>query len=365
MKKKMLLFAAVFVMAFAPASFCADTGTTVGGHIKMTLFDAADGVRTAAGGVKYGSTEFTGFSFGEVILYISQTLSDVLSVEVEPSFRASTGATPKFGSNIGDNLSSESAAFGGFNKALIKYTAPMEVEISAGLLKPLFTVEYGQELFWDEEFNGSKFAANPWLGEMADTGIEIYKSFAVGDAAIPVWLYAMNGYGAEDTYDNNRQPAVMIHTEPAMGMFKVMGSYTVGTYDTGRHNAYQRASGGIQFNWEALQLRAEIANGRWENKMGAGKDAATYGYYIKAAYKFMPWLKLVYNYNVAAHNFNGFFYTANLGGEKYITNTAVLDMNLSDSTYVMLQVDCADWMQNNGADGLQFVRPTLAVRMTF
>ena len=339
--------------------------TVIGGHIKMTLFDAVDGVETKATGGALGETEYSGFSFGEIILYISQKISEKFSVEVEPEFSASTGATPKLGTSIGAQMAPAAPKFGGFDRALAKYLAPMDIEISAGIVKPKFTMEYGDELFWDEEFNGSKFAADPWLGEMADSGIEIYKNFSAGDASIPVWLYALDGYGGTGVNDNNDLPSFMIHVEPNMGMFKLTGSYTVGLYDNGKHDAYQRASGGIQFNWENLQLRSELADGRWENKIATGIDAKSYGWYVKAIYKFTPWLKLVYDYNVAELNFNGFFVTNNNGGENYLTHTLVLDYNITDSTYLMLQMDYANWKQNNGQDGLKFFRPTLALRTTF
>lgn len=345
--------------------------TVIGGHIKMTLFDAVDGVETKSPGGALGETEYSGFSFGEIILYISQKISENFSVEVEPEFSASTGATPKLGTSIGAQMLPKTPTFGGFDRAMAKYTAPMDVEISAGIVKPKFTMEYGDELFWDEEFNGSKFAADPWLGEMADSGVEVYKNFSAGDASIPVWLYALDGYGVgyagnvSGVNDNNDSPSFMIHVEPNMGMFKLTGSYTVGLYDNGKHDAYERASGGIQFIWDNLQIRSEIADGRWENKIAAGIDAKSYGWYVKAIYKFTPWLKLVYDYNVAELNFNGFFVTNNNGGENYLTHTLVLDYNITDSTYLMLQMDYADWKENSGAEGLKFFRPTLAVRTTF
>jgi hypothetical protein len=379
MRSKLVLFGIVLAMvlgmyAFSMADDAASVdnsagggapATTIGGHIKMTLFDTVDGVETKTG-VKTGETEYSGFTFNEIILYISQKISDNFSVEVEPEFAAKTGATPKLGTSIGAQMAPVAPAFSGFDRALAKYIAPMDVEISAGIIKPKFTMEYGDELFWDEEFNGSKFAADPWLGEMADSGVEVYKSFDAGGASIPVWLYALNGYGSTTgVNDNNRSPAFMIHMEPAMGMFKLTGSYTVGLYDNGEHDAYQRASGGIQFIWDNLQLRSELANGRWENKIAKGIDAKSYGWYVKAIYKFTPWLKFVYDYSVAELNFNGFFITMNNGGENYLTHTFVLDYNVTDSTYLMLQVDYANWKQNNGSEGLNFIRPTLAVRTTF
>ncbi len=385
MRKRMAILLMAVMMALGMYAFAMADGTSdsaaagssdtpattvIGGHIKMTLFDAIDGVENKATGGALGETEYSGFNFGEIILYISQKISEKFSVEVEPEFSASTGATPKLGVSIGAQMSVKPPSFGGFDRALAKYIAPFDVEISAGIVKPKFTMEYGDELFWDEEFNGSKFAADPYLGEMADTGVEAYKNFSVGDASIPVWLYALDGSGSS-VNDNNRSPSAMIHVEPNMGMFKLTGSYTVGLYDNGEHDAYERASGGIQFIWDNLQIRSELANGRWENKIAAGIDALSYGWYVKAIYKFTPWLKLVYDYNVAEMNFNAFSGIApppaNLRdqGENYITHTAVLDYNITDSTYLMLQMDYANWKLNSGSEGLRFFRPTLALRTTF
>lgn len=348
-----------------PAAITMDNGaTTIGGHIKIVLFDTADGVRTTTGGKAMGSTEYGGFNFNELWLYISHQLSDVFA-EVEPEFRASTSATPKLGYNVGGQEKASDASFAGFDRALAKYEAPGGYEISAGIVKPIFTMDYGDELFWSEEYNGSKFTANPYLGEMADTGIEVYKAFGIGDASLPVWLYALNGTGGTLESDNNDQPAAMIHVEPEWGMFKLSGSYTLGTYDNAKHDAYQRTSGGLVFNWQALQVRGEYASGRWNNKLSAGNDAVSQGWYAKAVYKFTPWLKVVYDYNVADFNFNYSGEGAANSGEKYLTHTLACDLNITDSSYLMLQLDYADWLKNNGSDELKFIRPVLATRITF
>jgi len=366
----------VATAASTPAAMTFNNGaTTVGGQLKMELFDWADGVRTTnANGVKTktGSTEYSGAGSNTLWLFISHQLSDVFSIEVEPEFDASTSATPKLGDNIGAQMTTPSKiteGLLGFNRALAKYTTPGDIEISGGIIKPIFTMDYGEELFWQEEYNGSKFAANPYLGEADAAGVEAYKAFTIGDASLPVWLYAINGNSSNIGSINN-QPAGMIHIEPEYGMFKLSGSYQAGTWDVNKQDAYQRTSGGIEFNWQGLQLRGEYASGRWNNAISAGNDELSQGWYAKAIYKVTPWFKLVYDYNVAYMNFETFFdnfaSTIDGGPEKYITHTLALDLNITDSSILMLQIDYAyQWAKTSGEDSLSFIRPTLAYRITF
>jgi hypothetical protein len=346
--------------------------TTVGGHLKMELFDWADGVRTTdVSGVKTktGSTEYSGAGSNSIWLYISHQLSDVFSIEVEPEFDASTSATPKLGYKIGAQIKDSAESLLGFDRALAKYTTPGDIEISGGIIKPIFTMDYGEELFWQEEYNGSRFAANPYLGEADAAGVEVYKAFTLGDASLPVWLYAINP-SSSNLGSVNNQPAGMIHVEPEYGMFKLSGSYQAGTWDANKQDAYQRTSGGIVFNWQGLQLRGEYASGRWNNQISMGNDALSQGWYAKAIYKVTPWLKLVYNYNVAYMNFETFFdnFLSPIDGgpEKYITHTLTFDINMTDSSILMLQIDYAyQWAKTSGEDALTFIRPTLAYRITF
>src|SRR5208283_5392276 len=113
--------------------------TTVGGQIKLTLFTAVDGVSTTGAKLsnltKKGSTEYEGFAFNDLWLFIGHQISDVVSVEIEPEISASTGATPKIGSSIGTQLNAGSIGFSGFNKAYVRYDAPYGFEISGGIVK--------------------------------------------------------------------------------------------------------------------------------------------------------------------------------------------------------------------------------------
>ena len=75
-------------------------------------------------------------------------------------------------------------------KCAVIWYAPGDVEVKAGYLKPLFTWDYGYELFWNEQFNG--FRASTAFG-WHDEGVEIYKSFEGDGFSVPSSLYIVNG----------------------------------------------------------------------------------------------------------------------------------------------------------------------------
>jgi len=338
--------------------------TTVGGHVKLTLYDFTDGKKN---GVK--GNEYAGMALTEMIIYISSELTDKISVDLQPLFNNYTGATPRFKS---DNIwkfkkSSQSGkpTFNQWRKAVLTALLPHEIEVAVGIVKPRFTWEYGAELFWEEETNGGKFSCNEFLGSMREIGMEIYKPFELGSVSLPTYFYVVNGSHSEFN-DNNKGPTFMIHVEPEIGPFKFLGSLARGRYDDANRYDMTRYAAGVGYEWSSFSARAEFAGGVWEKSISAKKleDATPYGYYAKLFYRFSEWGKVMLHYDYVYHNFNGFITTLQ-GGEKYTTFTPGLIINVAGSSLLQIQYDIADWKRDDDSDKLEFTRLTVGWRTTF
>lgn len=361
-----LVMASCFVVGFSYVAHAGDT--TVGGHLKITMFDFADGDHTT-GGTTVSSDENVGFSFREMILYFSQEIDETLSVDLQPMWSTSTGATPKFGKDIGEQKQAAGnieEGFHGWIKAVVKKVLPYEIEASVGIVKPRFTWDYGAELFWEDEYNGGKFSANNYLGAMHDTGFEVYRPFELGAVSLPAYVYFLNG--GYEFADNNRNVSTMLRLEPEMGPLKISGSFLKGKYDDAGLYYMTRWSGGLAYEYGPFNIRGEFAGGNWEKSISGTKDAKPSGYYVKAFYKVFPWMQCMIHYDYVDHNFTGFFYTAP-GSEEYVTITPEIRFSLGESTFVYFQYDIADWTKRNSAgiktDEIEFKRLTVALRTTF
>jgi len=370
--KRVLLFT---VMAIFFVPFCIFSGdiqlgnTKVGGHVKFIVYDSAEGTSTfytTPGNVTKNAEGryYTGMGFKEFILYISQEISDVLEFEIEPVISANTSATPAMYKQIGSGITRNNrmALELGIDKAVFKYMAPWETEVKLGLFKPVFTMEYGHELFWEEQMNGGKFAVltGVSLGQMHDTALEIYKAFYIGEVSLPVYLYVLNGgYYA----DSNNQPGAMIHIEPEWGVLKLSGSFFASSVDNNFQGAewfnfrgtknMTRWSAGGAINWQGITLRSEFAKFRNE-RATANKDNLGEGFYVKLLVRPMKELRLMYHFDCARGN-----------GVDYITHLPGFQYFISDATIAEFQCDIADWRSTNGRQKMIFTRPTLGIRITF
>lgn len=360
MTKKCLILLVTGCLIFGSVSLLRAGETRVGSHIKLTLFDGSVGKSDGISG-----NDYTGMGFREMILYVSQELTDKVSVDLQPMWSASSGATPKFGKEIGEQKTPAGGVepeFHGWVKAVVKAVLPQGYEIAVGIVKPQFTWDYSAELFWEDEYNGSKFACNDYLGAMHDTGIEVYKSFELGEVSLPAYLYLLNG--GNEFSDNNKGPAIMLHAEPEIGAFKFLASLATGKWDDNNKYNMTHWAVGAAYTWKDLSIRNEYAGGIWKNSIAGTRDAKPFGCYVKVFYKFTPWGRAMLHYNVVDHNFNGFFYTAP-GGERYTTITPGLQLYASNSSVIQIQYDFADWKRKDGSNKLSFTRLTVGWRTTF
>lgn len=350
--------------------------TTVGGHIRMTVLDMADGESTT-GGTVFKDNSSMGMAFTELILYFSHDLSETISVDLQPSWSASTGASPSFGKKIGEQKVAPEdvhAGFHGWVKAVVSVALPYEIDMAVGIVKPRFTWDYGGELFWEDTISGGKFTCNNYLGAMHDTGFEFYKPLEIGDMSLPTYLYIMNG--GNQFNDNNRTPLVMLHVEPEFGALKFQASVASGKYDDDDEKSVFRYSAGADFTAGAFNIRAEVAGGTWEDSivendsLGIYDDAKPFGYYVKAFYRVTPWAKLNLHYNIVDNNYSGFHYTA-MGSETYSSISPGVQFYLSDSAILAVnyQMETRERLDRFGVPGLddklEYNRLIVGMRVTF
>ncbi len=350
--------------------------TKVGGHFKLTLFDYSMGDRafTDTLGIvqKADGARYAGMSISRFTLLVMQEIKEIFSILVQPNFEVATGATPRVGRSIGEKHKASAPKFVGWHKAFMRILIPypLLVEVSGGVLFPRFTMDYGAELFFEDEYNGSPFAVSNWLGEMHGTGFEFYKTIELGFASMPTYIYLLNGSN-NLFHDNNDSPEAMIHIEPEIGPVRLFGSFLAGKYDDEGEKNLFRWSGGASLTLGRVELRSEYAAGKWEESLNdsATTDGMPYGFYGKLFYQFSDWGKAMIHYSYARYNFIGTPIGGPPGKEIYSTITPGLHANLFDCLGIQLQCDIGDWeMQKalkNTKDELNFYRFFLGIRATF
>ncbi len=376
MVRKIFPSAVIILIILFSCVFAQAGKTTVGGHFKLTLFDYSTGERTFTDSInttqKADGARRAGMSVTRFTLLMMQEIKEIFSIVVQPNFDATTGATPRIGKSIGEKLTASAPKFVGFQKAFMRILIPYPflVEVSGGVLFPRFTMDYGAELFFEDEYNGSKFAISSSLGEMSGTGIELYRTFELGFASLPTYVYIMNGSG-NLFHDNNDSPEGMIHIEPEIGPVRLFGSFLGGIHsDEGRKTVF-RWSGGCSVTMGPVELRSEYAGGQWEETVSDSipSDAEPHGFYAKLFYQFTSWGKIMAHYNYSRFNYIGTAENGIPGKEIYSTVTPGFNFNFFDCLAVQFQCDIGNWRRknsvNNTRDSLVFYRYFMGLRATF
>lgn len=362
--KKIITIALLIVIAMGMGLAMAQE-TNVGGHLKLTVYDRPSGEHN---GVQ--SSNYVGFSFIGLYLYFQKELTDKVSIDLQPHWSASTGATPSFGNEIAKKTPAGDIDphFHGFVKAVVKVMLPGEWEMAFGIPKPRFSWDYGAELFWEDQADAGKFTANNFLGASHDGGFELYKNFELGDISMPLYLYLLNG--GHEFSDNNNGPSVMASVEPEMGAFKLKASLNMGKYDDEAENSFMKYLVGAMFEKGPFSVRGEYAAGKWTKSIGGMTDAEPKGFYFKVYYRVNDWLKTFFHYDYVDNNYAGFFFTAP-GSEVYKTMTPGLVINLGGGSMLQIAYNMADWEQKEKfgvpgqLDQIEFNRAKITWRTTF
>jgi hypothetical protein len=351
----------------------AEQSVSVGGHAGITVIDGAYGISNDGLGSKDTSSDFAGFRFLKLILFFRYAFNEKLSIDIRPQIETrgvdgTTGATPKFGKAIGEQRASKiNVAFNSFTRAVASYVLPTTTEISVGYLNTRFTWEYGGELFWEDEMNGSPFSCNQWLGDLSDAGIEIVHYFDIGEVTIPLYGYVLNGSGMEEV---NRSPVVMLSGETQVGPCKFHLAAAGGTWDENDRYAMFRGSAGMSLQLKKMVVRTEGAIGQWEKRIkGSPDNALPHGAYVKWIVPFSKVVRMSLGFSYVYNNFVN-MYDLLPGEEQYLTLTPSFQFLTSSSSRIIMQCDLSDWKQNpsEGVSGekiLRFIHGTVGWRLTF
>jgi len=362
---------------------------TFGGHMRLWFYDNVSGDSTV-GTVKKSNTQVAGaeFSSHSFIFFISKNITENLSVSAAPDFAlGSAGATPSLGKFIGQQRAAYSPNDPTlkFNNIYVKYNMPeYKLELRGGYIGVEHTWDYAQDLFWQEQLNGTKFICDSNLGAWHDTGIEAYRSFEVSNISVPVWLYILNGSGGAYALDNNTNKAIYVHAEPEFGGqldgLKASIGYGFGKwgnedYVAGvavgdahlRKQGYYRWSLGASYDYQQFSARFEAAGANFKNKLGYGtankEDQGYSGYYLKLFYRAIPdKLTVMLNYDVANKE------TTLANNDEFLTTMLALQYELGPEAMLIFEYDMMDW-KNDGVGAakneISANRISLGMRITF
>jgi hypothetical protein len=389
MKQSCLVLVAALIALAVPAQAA---NLSFGGDLKFHLFDMSSGsswfIDTAATATPHDTTDRWDMGFERAYLYFLAQITDQVSVDIEPEIEAQSGATPELGMKIGSQrLANDRRLAIGLNAAKIAVALPWELQVSAGVLRPIFTEDYGEQKGFQESNRYDKTGANHWLGAWHDMGVELYRPFELqfGDKylSIPTYLYLLNGtpdYLDIPASDNNNNKMVLLHAAPEFWKLRLIGSFGYGKWDdAGQHNVMRYAAGlGAEFG--PVWLRAEYMGGRWDGEefirsydpMVVDTFAARpFGYYAKLGLNIIPEkLRLIINYDYAEHNFAGFLSIGDpTARQQYTTISGTLGWSVVSGSYLLLGVEKALWQSVDDAGSvatkLDFWRPTLGWRTVF
>jgi hypothetical protein len=342
MTKKILLIALLSCLILSTTSLLYSQ-TVVGGHVKMILSDYKSG---ESDGEK--SSESAGMALREFDIYISQEITDKISVETATEFSVNTSATPGFGKplkgekNMPDDVTD---SFSGWREFKVKINLPKGYELSTGILHPEWSWEYGGEKFWEEEINGSKFGLHHDISAVHEAGFEIYKSFELENMSLPAYLWITNGHS--EANDNNNAFDIGLKLQPELGAFKFEGGIWTGKWDDAAKKSHLRWIAGVDYTAGNFNLRSEIGGAKISESVAIEDtsgvvvrydDSKPFGYIVKGFYHVKPWWKVMLAYDYVKNDNSG-----GLGEETYTTITPGLIFDFSPSAHLIVQGTIADW----------------------
>jgi hypothetical protein len=403
MSKHRVLLATVLVTVIA-ATGAVGAQLNFGGDFGFVLFDVSSGSGTLPGkdatgkivGVPYGDTTGRVNTYLEshgVGLYWNVELSDMFSINALTEVGGTTtGATPRLGSKLGTQQggAGELKAFA-VPEAYFQVMLPWQLQMSAGIIRPIFSEDYGEKKAYQEGNRMFKSSANGYGGEWHDLGIELYKSFEPGGGvSIPAYAYLLAG---EQTIgDDNSNKALLFHVAPAFWKLRVLGSYGFGKEGPDSLlEPWSRYAAGLGGDFGPVWFRTEFFGGSWDGvtvyNEANPKDTlgnilkSTYtrkpiAYYVKAGVNIIPdKLGLALTYDQSSPDWTT---RAKLGyskqskevttdaNESYTTIGGTVQYQVIPGSYVLLEYNKGMWKVGDGTlNKIDFNRVTLGWRTVF
>jgi len=317
MSQHKVLLVAVMATAIA-ASGAVGAQLNFGGDIGFVLFDVSSGSGSAP--VWDGKDSVTGNwvegPFGDttgrvnsylmshgVGLYFNVQLNDNVSINVLADCGGTgTGATPSLGKKLGTQQGTGTLKAISFPEANMSVMLPWQVQMTTGVIRPIFSEDYGEKKSYQEHNRMHKSSANGYGGEWHDLGIELYKSFEPGGGlSIPAYAYLMAG--EQMIGDDNSNKSLLFHVAPSLWKLRVLGSYGFGKEGAdGELEPWSRYAVGLGGDFGLVYFRTEFFGGSWDgvtvyneaNKDSTGKILpSTYtrkptAYYVTAGVNIIP-----------------------------------------------------------------------------
>lgn len=342
-----------------PLSGWLGEGARLGGHFRLYLFDQSKGERN-------NNNQRNDISAGisSAYIYIDKELSDTTSISIQPEIDVTASATPSLGSNI--TRATTSTTDIDLHQAFIKTALPRGIELKAGLFLPLFSEEYGTEVWWDEQYHQNKGLVD--VESLSDTGVELYKNFDLRHFSLPVWFYLLNGnqnYPGGKMVDNNEGKSVLVHIAPQISGLKFMGSLGYGKWDNGNdYDAWCYATG-FEWKYKKFTLRSEYLFRKFEDKPltpSGLTDTEKKGYYLKGLYRFNPKWRALINYSDVSLPYTA---GSSLLKDSYQATTLGLNYFITDSSIIMGELSFVDGRRSDASEKLRYYRSTIGWRTTF
>jgi hypothetical protein len=239
---------------------------------------------------------------------------------------------------------------------------PREVELKVGAFWPLFSEEYGRQIWWEEQYHGNNglLTLEAWY----DNGIELYRNFDFEAFSLPVYLYLLNG---DNRYvDNNAGILGLVHLAPEFygNKLRLLGSIGSGRWDDNDDYDTLRYAVGADFKYQNLNIMGEYLHKQWDNvplSGGGTADGENKGYYIKGLYSFrQKWRGVVKYSDVELYNAS-----TTMLADTYKTISLGVNYSITDSSLIMLQISSVDADRSDGSETLEYIRFTLGWRTTF
>jgi hypothetical protein len=404
MTKQKVLLVAVLATALAAGS-AVGAQLNFGGDLGFVLFDVSSGSGIQPGldslgkpvGTAYGDTTGRVNTYLEshgLGLYWNVQLNDNVSVSALTEVGGTTtSATPSLGKKLGTQQGDAGTLKAlALPEAYIQVMLPWQVQMSTGIIRPIFSEDYGEKKGYQEANRLFKSSANAYGGEWHDMGIELYKSFEPGGGfSIPAYAYLLAG---EQQYgDNNSNKALLFHVAPSFWKLRVLGSFGFGKDGPdSTPEPWTRYALGLGGDFGRAWFRTEFFSGTWDgataynHKAEGGIDTTPFSqkpiaYYVKAGYGLIPdklGLVLVYDqytpewttwaklgYSGGASNMT----TMDNGqkvGESYTTIGATIQYWVIPGSAILLEYNRGMWKVGDGTlDKIDFNRITLGWRTIF
>ena len=337
-------------------------GTTVGGHLKFYLLDQSYG---KVDGDKQHNTVSAGAS--HLYLYAANELTDFLSAELQLDFRISAGATPRLGRDI--TRATSGSVSTNIHQAFVTVLPGEEVEIRAGIFNPLFSEEYGTEVWWDDIYHQSDGLS--YVESWHDAGVEVYRNFELGDSvSLPVYLYGLNGN--HTLVDNNSGKTVLLHVGPEFleGRLRVFGSLGWGYWDDKDKYGELAYAIGAEVSEGLFTLRSEYMVRDYddlpiENSDGdiiAREDGSRKGVYVLAKYALTEyWEPLIKYAHTELYNTS----STTMRTDTYDSVIMACNFWIMDSSVIMPSISYTDGETSDDGGTLKYWRYNLGWRTTF